>query len=189
MKKFNQFVVDVSEIKHLSESEQVNEYAITGPSRQSYIGSKQTCPECDKSKPKSDFKKFGDKEVCKSCHSDLSVAKRERYFAGKATNEQKDQLDEISKQTAQKYLNKTVDPDLGLPKAGYKNLKTRMKGIKRASKIVASEQMTDSSKKDYDAEKGRANMKKLLADRQAARAKVDALFQELRRKKEQQDKQ
>lgn len=100
----------------------------------------------------------------------------------------KEYIDEISKQTAQKYLNKTVDPDLGMPRPGYKNLKTRMKGIQRASKIVASEQTTDPSKKDYDVEKGRAQMKKILGDRATARAKVDALYQTLRRKKEEQNK-
>jgi hypothetical protein len=46
------------------------------------------------------------------------------------------QVDEISKQTAQKYLEKTVDPDLGMPKSGFKNIKTRIKGIERASKII-----------------------------------------------------
>jgi len=89
----------------------------------------------------------------------------------------KEYIDEISKQTAQKYLNKTVDPVMGMPRPGYKNLNTRMKGIQRASKIVASEQT-------YDVEKGRAQMKKILADRAAARKHVEDLAQKLAKEKE-----
>lgn len=47
-----------------------------------------------------------------------------------------EQVDEISKKTAQEYLKKTVDPVEGMPRSGFKDLKTRLKGIQRASKIV-----------------------------------------------------
>ena len=48
-----------------------------------------------------------------------------------------EQIDEVSKETAQSYLKKTVDPIHGMPKPGYKNFRTRMQAIERASKIVS----------------------------------------------------
>ncbi len=48
-------------------------------------------------------------------------------------------VNEISKGTAQKYLDKTVDPTHGMPKAGMKD---RMKGIKSASDRVTGKKPT-----------------------------------------------
>jgi hypothetical protein len=87
-----------------------------------------------------------------------------------------EQVDEISKETAQSYLKKTVDPVEGMPRPGFKNFKTRMAGIKRASKIVVA------PAKNTD-------MKNVLQQRATARAKVDKIYQELRRKKEARDKE
>jgi len=50
-------------------------------------------------------------------------------------SEEIEQVDELKKSTMQSYLNKTVDPDLGLPKDTKKPAQ-RIKGIERASKKV-----------------------------------------------------
>ena len=93
----------------------------------------------------------------------------------KMRNEEAEQIDEISKETAQNYLKKTVDPIEGMPRPGFKNLKTRMKGIERASKIVTKPQQKNQ------------HMRNVLQQRAKARELVQNLADQLRRKKEKED--
>ena len=51
-------------------------------------------------------------------------------------------VNEISKGTAQKYLDKTVDPVHGMPKSG---MEKRMKGIEGASKRVSGQKPTSKN--------------------------------------------
>jgi hypothetical protein len=64
--------------------------------------------------------------------------------AAKTTNEELEQVDEISKATAKRYLDKTVDPVYGIPKSGTNTAK-RLQGIIRASRRLVSKKNTTGS--------------------------------------------
>jgi len=112
-------------------------------------------------------------------HSAMSRVKHLAKMASRKVSEDVEQIDEISKETAQSYLKKTVDPVEGMPRPGFKNLKTRMKGIERASKIVTKPESKPQQKNQH--------MRNVLQQRAKARELVQNLADQLRRKKEKED--
>lgn len=61
--------------------------------------------------------------------------------------EEAEQVDELKKSTLNNYLNKTVDPDLGLPKDTKKPAQ-RIKGIERATKKILAKEETGKPERD-----------------------------------------
>lgn len=63
----------------------------------------------------------------------------------KVRKEEVEQVDELKKSTMANYMNKAVDPDLGIPRGGKDKLKKRLEGLARAKKKLREETDLDEA--------------------------------------------
>lgn len=63
----------------------------------------------------------------------------------KEMKEEVEQVDELKKSTMANYMNKAVDPDLGIPRGGKDKLKKRLEGLARAKKKLREETYLDEA--------------------------------------------